>query len=114
MLDKMSVPELVALIQAAEAKRQEKLETAKEELLADFRARAASLGLSADGLLSVPPKEAGARKPRSDAGLKPPAKFRGPNGEEWSGRGRAPTWLTSLEARGHKRGEFAVKANTAA
>jgi len=35
-------------------------------------------------------------------------KFRGPNGETWSGRGKAPNWLTSLEAQGRHRDEFLV------
>jgi DNA-binding protein H-NS len=35
-------------------------------------------------------------------------KFRGPNGESWSGRGKAPNWLTSLEAEGRNRDEFLV------
>ena len=36
------------------------------------------------------------------------AKYRGPNGETWSGRGRAPKWLTALEAEGRKRTEFSI------
>lgn len=36
-------------------------------------------------------------------------KFRGPNGETWSGRGKAPNWLTSLETnQGRQRSEFLV------
>jgi DNA-binding protein H-NS len=35
-------------------------------------------------------------------------KFRGPNGETWSGRGKPPNWLTSLEAQGRHRDEFLV------
>ncbi len=35
-------------------------------------------------------------------------KYRGPNGEAWSGRGKAPNWLTSLEANGRRRDEFLV------
>ncbi len=35
-------------------------------------------------------------------------KFRGPNGETWSGRGKAPNWLTSLEAQERHRDEFLV------
>ncbi len=31
-------------------------------------------------------------------GRKAPIKFRGPNGETWSGRGLAPRWLAALEA----------------
>ena len=36
------------------------------------------------------------------------AKYRGPNGETWSGRGRAPKWLEALEAQGRQRGEFSI------
>jgi DNA-binding protein H-NS len=37
-----------------------------------------------------------------------PVKYRGPHGETWSGRGKAPNWLTSLEAQGQDRNEFLV------
>lgn len=37
------------------------------------------------------------------------AKFRGPNGETWSGRGLTPKWLTSLVAQGQSKESFAVK-----
>jgi DNA-binding protein H-NS len=103
-VDKMSIQELTALIQAAEEKRQKKLETAKHDLVAEFRAKATELGLSMDALISPAP----IRKSKEDPGKKPPAKYRGPNGEEWSGRGRSPTWLTTLESQGRKREEFAV------
>ena len=36
------------------------------------------------------------------------AKYRGPNGETWSGRGRAPNWLATFEAQGRKRVEFLI------
>ncbi len=36
-------------------------------------------------------------------------KFRGPNGELWSGRGRTPRWLTALEADGKNRSSFAIR-----
>src|ERR1035437_2984340 len=38
------------------------------------------------------------------------AKYRGPNGEAWTGRGLMPRWLTALVAQGKKKEEFAVKA----
>lgn len=37
------------------------------------------------------------------------AKFRGPGGETWSGRGLTPRWLAALVAQGKKREDFAVK-----
>ena len=36
------------------------------------------------------------------------AKFRGPNGETWSGRGLTPKWLSALVAQGRAREEFAI------
>jgi len=38
------------------------------------------------------------------------AKFRGPNGESWTGRGLSPRWLTALLAQGHSKEEFAIKS----
>jgi DNA-binding protein H-NS len=38
------------------------------------------------------------------------AKFRGPNGETWSGRGLTPRWLATLIAQGQSKEAFAVNA----
>lgn len=38
-------------------------------------------------------------------------KYRGPNGETWSGRGIPPKWLTVLEIDGHNRDEFLVQTS---
>ncbi len=35
-------------------------------------------------------------------------RFRGPEGETWSGRGLRPKWLTALIGPGHKLEEFAI------
>lgn len=40
------------------------------------------------------------------------AKYRGPNGETWSGRGLTPRWLSALVAQGHPKEDFAVKADS--
>ena len=37
------------------------------------------------------------------------AKFRGPNGETWSGRGLSPRWLVLLVEQGASRDDFAIK-----
>jgi len=37
-------------------------------------------------------------------------RFRGPEGETWSGRGLRPKWLSALVAQGHKLEEFAIEA----
>ena len=36
------------------------------------------------------------------------AKYRGPNGEAWSGRGLTPRWLAALVIQGKKKEEFAI------
>jgi len=38
------------------------------------------------------------------------AKFRGPNGETWSGRGLTPRWLATLIAQGQAKEAFAINA----
>ncbi|MEY4884177.1 MAG: hypothetical protein RIS34_2031 [Pseudomonadota bacterium] len=38
------------------------------------------------------------------------AKYRGPNGETWSGRGLTPRWLAALVAQGQSKEEFAIKS----
>ena len=40
----------------------------------------------------------------------PATKYRGPNGEEWSGRGLTPSWLRGLVRSGRSKEEFAVAA----
>lgn len=37
-----------------------------------------------------------------------PAKYRGPNGETWSGRGLMPRWLAALVAQGQSKEAFAI------
>lgn len=38
------------------------------------------------------------------------AKYRGPNGETWSGRGLTPRWLAALLAQGRAKEEFTIKS----
>ena len=119
-LDRMTVPQLTTLIAAAEAKRRDKLEDARAALRAEMERKAAELGIAPDDLFSAkgqqaPAEQAAAkkgsrtRKPRDDIGTKRAAKFRGPSGEEWSGRGRTPNWLAALEAEGRGREEFLIQ-----
>ena len=50
-----------------------------------------------------PAKKAAAKSTKSVA-----AKYRGPNGETWSGRGLTPKWLSTLIAEGKSKQDFAV------
>lgn len=110
-LDGMTVAELTALRDAAEAKRLEKLEDAKTAVIERARAEIEQLGLSFESVFpKVAQSPAGSsRRTRRDAGEPVPVKFRGPSGETWSGRGRMPKWLQALEAEGKSRADFAVK-----
>lgn len=110
-LEGMSVAELTALRDAAEAKRLEKLEDAKAAVIERARAEIEKLGLSFEAVfLNVgrTPSEK-PRRIRKDIGEPIPVKFRGPNGETWSGRGRLPKWLQAAESSGESRDKFLVK-----
>ncbi|NKE47092.1 H-NS histone family protein [Roseomonas frigidaquae] len=107
-LDAMSVPDLTALIGAAEEKRKEKLEDAKSALMAEFEQKAAALGVTVNELYSrtAEPASPRTRKPRKDAGQPAGVKYRGPHGETWSGRGRRPGWLNEALAQGKGVADF--------
>ena len=108
-LNLLSAEDLTSLIEQAKAELDKKREGARTALLEEMTARAATIGLSLEGLLgkNASPRN-NVRQVRSDRGVKLGAKYRSPNGEEWSGRGRKPLWLTKLEEQGKKKEEFLV------
>ncbi len=58
-------------------------------------------------------KTASAAKPEKiskKAGIAVAAKYRGPNGETWSGRGLTPKWLSALISQGQSKESFAINA----
>jgi len=55
-----------------------------------------------------PPGSTGNRR-GARPGTKVKPKYRGPNGELWSGRGNAPRWLAALEKAGKKRESYLIK-----
>ena len=56
---------------------------------------------------SASPKVATAKKKSASPVL---AKYRGPNGETWSGRGLMPKWMSALVAQGKTKEDFAIQA----
>lgn len=88
----------------AEAERMREQEIA--DAIADIKRKielygltAADLGFTKSGPGNARPKAA-----------KAPIKYRGPNGETWSGgRGRKPQWVTEALQQGRSLEEFAVK-----
>lgn len=59
-------------------------------------------------LAPVQPKTVGAKKKKSGAVV--PAKYQGPNGDTWSGRGLTPRWLSALLVEGKTKEDFAIKS----
>ena len=87
--------------QAEEIRAQEFNQTVQE-----IKAKMAAFGITLadlDGGKSRP-RKAGAGKSGNPA----PAKYRGPNGETWSGRGLMPRWLAALVAQGQSKESFAI------
>jgi DNA-binding protein H-NS len=72
---------------------------------------AQTLGVSIEELFGFPfrSRKNGARVTRHPRG-KQPAKYRGPNGEEWSGRGPSPRWMKPLLVKGKTKQDFLIKA----
>lgn len=89
--------------------------------IADIKAKMQAYGITVKDLGNKPSAKGkgtkaaqaakvGAAKPRKSkaAGLPVAPKFRGPNGETWSGRGLSPRWLSTLIAQGQKKEDFAI------
>lgn len=57
-------------------------------------------------------KPAATKTPKLPKAVRAPvaAKYRGPNGETWSGRGLTPKWLAALIAQGQSKETFAINA----
>ena len=91
------------LLAQAEEMREQEIAGA----IADIKEKMRLYGLTAEDLGLGRP--GGGRAPRGKAAAAA-IKYRGPNGETWSGgRGRKPQWVSQALQQGHKLEEFAVK-----
>jgi len=101
--------------QAAEIKDREFAKTVQ-----DIRAKMQAFGITIKDLqsgalsgrkgkavASAKTKLPAIKKKRS--GVVVAAKYRGPNGETWSGRGLTPRWLATLIAQGQSKDDFVIK-----
>ncbi|WJJ93614.1 H-NS histone family protein [Neopusillimonas aromaticivorans] len=70
------------------------------EAIRDIKEKMEQYGITAEDLVSSGKKMV-SKKPAV-------VKYLGPNGEEWSGRGRTPGWMVEAEKRGSSREDFAV------
>lgn len=78
------------------------------DVIQDIKEKIKAYGLSAQDL-GLSSGTAGRRKRSGSAPPKAVAKYRGPNGETWSGgRGRKPRWVTEALAAGKKLDQFAI------
>jgi len=101
-LDSMSLEDLTTLRDSIEERRSRLIVQAREDLITETRKRAEQLGLDIEGLFAPPKIEARSRS-------SPAPKYRGPNGELWSGRGRVPIWLRTIEAEGGDREKYKIE-----
>jgi len=77
-----------------------------DQAVSDVKAKMAEYGITLADLQGSKPR---ARKAASGkTGIPAPIKFRGPNGETWSGRGLMPRWLSALVAQGNSKEKYAV------
>jgi DNA-binding protein H-NS len=107
---KYSFTELLKIKKSLESEVKSRQAHEVEELRAKVTEVARTLGVSAEELLrlrSAAPRQP-ARKTRHVRG-KQPAKYRGPGGEEWSGRGPAPRWMKPLLAKGKTKADFLIR-----
>ena len=120
-IDNMSPLELAALISRAN-KRKKVL--AKRKPAAQAKAAVAkalkATGWTFDELFGKPsaaaPAPAGkktrkSKGPSKNKGIKVEPKYRNPANEKetWSGRGRAPLWMSAALAAGHKQEEYLIQ-----
>ncbi len=111
MISSLNYTELDELSALIQRERAGKLDEARRTLMAEFEEKAASIGLTPDQLFgqsrNAPEKSKRGKKTEQQSA--PAAvKFRSPDGQTWSGRGRKPTWLTQAEAGGQSQEEFRV------
>ncbi len=93
--------QIAALQKQADEIRAQEFDKTVQEILAKM----AAFGITVKDL---DPGKGRARKVASTGAKTVVAKFRGPNGETWSGRGLTPRWLSALIAQGRTKDDFAI------
>jgi DNA-binding protein H-NS len=90
------------------------IESRRAKEVEDLRARvtetARTLGVSIEelfGLQSIA-RQRSTRETKHAKGKLPP-KYRGPNGEDWSGKGPAPRWMKPFLAKGKTKQDFLIQ-----
>jgi len=83
-------------------------EAKKQEKIASMLSEMKIYGITLEDLMDA--EDQPKRRRRNDLAIVKtsnlPAAYRGPNGEEWSGRGRTPRWITDS---GRSKEDFKIK-----
>ena len=91
-------------------------------VLAQLREQMAAYGITAEELSrpaakasrpKVPPAKPASPPKSKKPAVPSPMKYRGPQGQEWSGRGTAPKWLNDFLVDGKIRDDFLIRQDTA-
>ena len=102
--------ELKAQAEKLLAQAEQMRETEIADAIADIREKIRLYGLTAEDLGFARGGPGRKGMPAKSAGGASVIKYRGPNGETWSGgRGRKPQWVTKALSEGRKLEEFAAK-----
>ncbi len=113
-LDKIDLATLKKLADSASEKFNKRKQSELKDMVARWLAEAAAVGYSAGDVMAElrgGRSEGGAKRgraPRADKGATAAPKYRGPNGELWSGRGQPPKWMKPLLATGKKKEDFLI------
>ena len=114
-LKSMSVADLVALRDKVQSELSRKIEVERLALEKQIAALTElESGQAAAPVADKAPRRRSKKADTSKSSKRKPAKrraaarYQGPNGENWSGFGRTPRWLTDLEAAGESRESFRV------
>ena len=108
VLEQLPVSDLRAIADKAQTLVKEKGEGERRAFIEEVKAKAASLGISLRDLVGVGSSSRPVAKKAGAKRASPAPKYRGPSGEEWSGRGRAPRWMQALIAEGKKKEGFLI------
>lgn len=118
-----SLIDIQSQIEALQKQAQEIKASEFNNTVQDILAKMQAFGISIKDLVAANPALAAVEgKARAKTGAAKPVKaarksvnpvapkFRGPNGEVWSGRGLTPRWLATLIEQGQSKDSFAVNS----
>ena len=100
-----TLKDLLAQREALEAKIAELRAAEVSEAKAKIQALIAEYGLTPEDIFAGKSSTKALKSPTT----KVAAKYIGPNGETYSGRGLKPKWLSALIAAGHSKDEYLIK-----